>query len=185
MPRFDEDWIDSMLQNDRRGSPPAEETLRDIGLHRGDVVADIGSGPGFFTIPALQFVAPTGWVHAIDREPRMLSVVESHAREQRLDRLQTHLATGAQIPLADASVDVTICSLLLHDVESRETFVAELGRITRPHGRIVVVEWIPEPNETRPNRIAPDLTVSLFESIGRVVQINRSIGPRQYLVVAQ
>ncbi|HUX85675.1 MAG TPA: methyltransferase domain-containing protein, partial [Chloroflexota bacterium] len=98
--------------------------------------------------------------------------------------LQTHLATGNEIPLADASADVTICSLLLHDVEARESLVIELGRITRTRGRLVVVEWIPEPNESRPNRIAPELTVDLIEAIGRAVQINRPIGARQYLIVA-
>ena len=184
MPRFDADWIASMLEQDRRGSASAEETLKDIGLERGEVVADIGSGPGFFTIPSLQIVAPTGWVHAVDREPAMLSFVEDLARQQGLDRLQTHLATGNEIPLADASADVTICSLLLHDVEARESLVFELGRITRPRGRLVVVEWIPEPNESRPNRIAPEVTVGLVEAIGRAVQINRPIGARQYLIVA-
>jgi len=185
VPRYDADWIDSMLKEARRGAPPAEDTLREIGLQRGEVIADVGCGPGFFTIPALRVVSPSGWVHALDREPSMLSLVQQQASEEGLDHLQTHLVESEGIPLANAVADLTICSLLLHDLDQRESFVTELARITRPLGRIAIIEWVPEPSETRKNRLSPELTAILIERTGRKVQINRQIGPLQYLVVAQ
>jgi len=182
MPRFDADWIDSMLQPERRGAELPHETVARIGLNAGQVVADVGCGPGFFTLPAARAVAPSGLVYAIDREPRMLEVIRARAEEAQVTNLVMSQAEDA-IPLADASVDLALCALVIHDLAEPDTLIRELVRITRPNGRIAIVEWLPDPNETRPNRISPDQLVGWFNRVGRVDSDIAAIGPRQYLAI--
>ena len=185
MPRYDADWVDWMLQAERRGSPPAEETLVSLGLAPGDVVADVGCGPGFYTIPAARLVTDGGRVDAIDVEPTMLDLVQERAKRARVESIvQTHLGSGALLPLSDAEASLTICALLLHDLPDRHAMTRELVRITRPGGQIAVVEWAPDRDDTRPNRLTPDQTKSIIESAGGAVVAVRSLGTTQYLVLA-
>lgn len=184
MPRFDADWIDSMLRPERRGSPPAEQTLSYLALGPGQVVADVGCGPGFFTLPAATLVATTGLVYAIDVEPRMLDLVRSRAAEAGVTGVETRLGEGRRIPLDDGIAHLTLCALVLHDLEDRLGLVHELIRITRPNGRIAVVEWLPDAADARPNRLRPDETTLLFGEAGRHILEVIPLGTQQYLLVA-
>jgi SAM-dependent methyltransferase len=183
MARYDADWIDSMLQPERRGSPTAEETLAKVGARPGLTVADVGCGPGFFTLAAARAIAPTGVVYAIDVETAMLDLVQKRAAAADLVNLETRRSTGERIPLDDASVDLAICGLVLHDLDDRAALVGELARITRPAGHIAVVEWTLEVGDTRRNRLAPEQVVQLLAEVGRTPASVTPSGAKQYLVL--
>ena len=44
----------------RRELLPPDETLIKLGLHEGDIMADIGCGIGYFTIPASKIAGDSG-----------------------------------------------------------------------------------------------------------------------------
>lgn len=182
MPRYDADWIDSMLQPERRGAEEPAKTIARLGLRDGQVVADVGCGPGYITLPAARAVAPNGTVHAIDREPRMLAIIRERAETAGITNL---IVTRAEetIPLADQSVDLAFCSLVLHDLADPARFVRDLIRVTRPNGRVAIVEWLPEADDPRPNRISPDKLTALFAGTSVQSPEVAAIGPRQYLAV--
>ncbi|HVC34954.1 MAG TPA: methyltransferase domain-containing protein [Chloroflexota bacterium] len=183
MPRYDSDWIEQMLRPERRGSPPAEETLADLGLAPGQTVVDVGCGPGFFTLPAATLVAPNGLVCAIDLEPAMLDLVRSRAEAAGIPGIEVRRGDGQRLPLDDAVVDVTVCSLVLHDLDDRLALVREMIRATRPGGRIAVVEWLPEQDDRRPNRMRPEEVTALFTRAGEPAHAVTPLGTSQYLVV--
>jgi ubiquinone/menaquinone biosynthesis C-methylase UbiE len=185
MPRFDADWIDSMLRPERRGAPPAAEMLGSLGLRPADVVVDVGCGPGFYTLPAARLVAPGGRVYAVDLEPRMLDLVRERAAAAGVLNVEIVRSTGPAIPLDDAVADLVIAALLLHDLADRAPMARELRRVARPGGRVVVAEWQPEPNDPRPNRLTPVQTAALLEGAGLRVVASRPLGSKQYLVLAQ
>lgn len=181
MPRFDADWIDSMLRPERRGAEGPEETIARLELRGGEVVADVGCGPGYFALPAARAVAP-GVVYAIDREPRMLELIRQRARAEGIANL-TAASADDTIPLANESVDLAFCSLVLHDLVDPTPMIRDLVRITRRSGRVAIVEWLPEPQETRPNRLSPARLAILFEGQAVHPPDVSMIGPRQYLAV--
>ena len=49
--------------------------VRALGLRRGQVVAEIGSGPGYFTPRLARAVGPSGHVYAVDPEAAVLDVL--------------------------------------------------------------------------------------------------------------
>ena len=185
MPRYDADWIQTMLRPELRGSPAAIEIVADIGIRPGDIVADIGCGPGFLTIPAAAAVGPTGRIDAIDLEPSMLEVVRQQATGAGLTNIITHRPTDSRLPLLDWTVDVTICALLLHDLEDPAAMLQEISRVTRPDGKIAIVEWVPDINDSRPNRIPADRIAHLLSAIGRTAGVVIPLPPAQYLIVGK
>lgn len=183
MARYDADWIESLLQPTRRGSPPAVETLTHLGLSPGQVVADVGCGPGFFTLPLAELVRPNGLVYAIDVEASMLELIQSRAAAAGISGIETDRASGNRIPLDDSTADLTLCGLVLHEMNDRRSFVQELIRVTRPTGRIAVVEFTPTDDEPRSNRLSPAETSALFAEAGRAVREIVPVGSQQYLAI--
>ena len=152
------------------------------GLRAGEIVADVGCGPGYFALPAARAVTATGTVYAIDRETRMLEIIRERSRAAGITNVVVTPAEDV-VPLADRSVDLAFCSLVLHDLVAPESFVRDLVRITRPNGRVAIVEWLPEPDDHRPNRISPDRLATFFEDTVAYPSEVITIGPRQYLAV--
>lgn len=55
-------------------------------------------------------------------------------------------ADALALPLRDRSVDGVTCGFALRNLVSLEPFLAELGRVVRPHGRVGLLEVATPPN---------------------------------------
>lgn len=96
-------------------------------------VLDLGCGIGRFT-PAL---AETfgGPVYGVEPSERMRAIAEESARHQGV----RYLAGGAErIPLPDDSCDVVLLYLVIHHVRDRPAAAAEIARVLRPGGRLLL-----------------------------------------------
>lgn len=98
-------------------------------------VGDLGCGTGTLTAA----IAPhVHFVHAIDASPPMLAA----ARERLTGVPNVQLSTGAleALPLDDASLDVAIMLLVLHHVAQPARALAEVQRVLKPGGRLLIVD---------------------------------------------
>lgn len=94
---------------------------------------DLGSGTGRFT-PALAD-AFEGTVHGVEPSARMRSVAEASAAHPRVAYLA---GDAAHIPLGDASADGVLMFLSYHHVPDRAAAAAEIARVLRPGGRVLI-----------------------------------------------
>jgi len=121
-----------------------EEILTDAGLQTGMTVADMGSGNGFFTIPAAQIVGDQGAVWAIDILEEALGQVASSARLNKLKNIKTmqcDLDSMGSCKIPELSCDFVIIGKVLPQMSKPETLVREAYRILKTGGKLVVVEW--------------------------------------------
>jgi ubiquinone/menaquinone biosynthesis C-methylase UbiE len=49
--------------------------------------------------------------------------------------MDVRLADAAALPLEDASVDLAVAFMSLHDIDAMSSAVREIARILEPHGR--------------------------------------------------
>lgn len=123
----------------------AEAVLQKAEVRAGSVVADLGCGTtGHFVIPAARMTGPTGKVYAVDILKSVLAGVESRAKLEGATAIETlwgncEMRNG--VKLADASTDVTLVINNLYQAKDKEVFLREAARITKPGGKIVVVDW--------------------------------------------
>jgi SAM-dependent methyltransferase len=104
-----------------------------VGDVRGLDVLDAGCGPGYYTE---QLVAGGARVTAFDASPTLVDI----ARERVGDTARVRVGDLAQ-PLDwidDASFDVVVLALVLHHLDDRAPALAELRRVLRRGGRLVV-----------------------------------------------
>ena len=123
------------FEDGRTPGPSLTTHIRMLERHvrSGDKVLDAGSGPGRFTLELLRLGAH---VTALDISPGQLELLR-----QRAPDVETHLGDITDLSLfADDAFDVTVCfgGPLSYVVDRAEEAVAELARVTRPGGHVLV-----------------------------------------------
>ncbi len=110
---------------------------------QGQVVADLGCGSGFFTLPAAQMVGPTGTIYAVDVQESKLNATISIANQfnhKNVRIVQADLVKPLlQIP--EHSCDLVIIGNILHEVSNAQALIKNAYRLLKNTGRILVVEW--------------------------------------------
>ncbi|MDG6934919.1 MAG: class I SAM-dependent methyltransferase [Nitrososphaerota archaeon] len=105
-------------------------------VKQGDIVADLGSGPGFYTIPFARIVGESGIVYAIDFDSKAISKLMKRAKKEGLDTIIRAEATSAAkidfIP--DHSVDFVFSNGLLCCMADHKGAISQMKRILKPSG---------------------------------------------------
>jgi ubiquinone/menaquinone biosynthesis C-methylase UbiE len=135
-----DEYIDRMDGIRRVEQLRVDEVVAALDLKSGDVVADIGSGSGVFTVAMARAVGPTGKVYAVDIDQEMIDFVLSRAREQGLTNVEGVLAEYDDPKLPVSDVDFAFYHRTLHMIEHRQAHLNATAEYLAPEGRIVVVE---------------------------------------------
>lgn len=115
----------------------------DVARVDGAVVLDAGAGAGRVTLPLARRAR---LVYAMDPAPPLLALLERKLADTHLRNVELVRGTFGCIPLPDASVDAVVaCSAFeTHEAHGGECGLAELRRVIRPGGRIVMM-WPTDP----------------------------------------
>lgn len=120
-----------------------------LGGVRGDVV-EIGPGTGV-NIPYLAAAGAAGIASYTAAEPNALlhADVRSAARAAGIDARILPRAIGpGRLELPDACADAVVCTLVLCSVPDPGAALAEMMRLLRPGGRLLVLEHVAAPPRT-------------------------------------
>ena len=110
-----------------------------VGDPSGLAIADIGCGTGRHAVP---LAGAGALVTGVDFSGGMLGVLREKCPPGSLELVEHDLA--ARIPLPDDRFDVALCCLVLEHVEDLDSALAELARICRPGGAVIVSDLHPE-----------------------------------------
>lgn len=96
---------------------------------------DVGTGTGAFAFALAPRVRE---VVAVDRDEAMAQ----RARETAPANVEVVVGDGEKLPFDPFSFDLAVCARTLHHTPRPELAVAELARVTRPGGTILVVDQL-------------------------------------------
>jgi ubiquinone/menaquinone biosynthesis C-methylase UbiE len=184
--RFDPRQKDLLLSDERQAALQPSSLLRTLGLKAGDTIADIGCGPGFFTLPAAEIVGPEGLVVAADIQGEMLTTVRTRAAAQGLTNVRLVKTSETEVPLPPKTFDLVLAAFVLHEVPRHATFLRRLTRLLKPGGRLAVIEWQKRATPYGPpleDRISPDELIADAHAAGLRVQRKREQGNHQYVCI--
>jgi ubiquinone/menaquinone biosynthesis C-methylase UbiE len=117
-----------------------DEVIAKLELKPGDIVADIGSGSGSFSIPMAKAIAPNGVLYAVDIDQAMLDHVAKRAKEAGVANLRTVLGEYDDPKLPVKNVDVAFFHRVLHMIEHRQAYLNATATYLKPDGRVVVID---------------------------------------------
>jgi ubiquinone/menaquinone biosynthesis C-methylase UbiE len=109
-------------------------------VQSGQTVADLGCGPGYFTLPLARLVGENGRVIAVDLQEQMLGRVSSKAnRAGLLPRIRLQQCTLEQLGVNEP-IDFAVAFWMVHEVPDEDAFLREVCAMLKPGGKFLLVE---------------------------------------------
>ena len=152
------------VRRDRWQKP--DLVLGALRLEPGMLVADLGSGAGYFTIRLARAVGPDGRIFAVDTDAELREAVVERARNQGLDNVRA-VAAGDDNPALPEPVDLIFLASVFHHLPDPPSYFRLAAQDLRPSGRVAVLETRPEGlaarifgHVTAPERVRSDMAAA-------------------------
>jgi ubiquinone/menaquinone biosynthesis C-methylase UbiE len=152
-----EEWIKTLDGPARVASLKIDEVVAAMKLQPGQIVADIGAGPGLFEPALAKAVGSRGRVYAVEIDEGFFPEIRKRAAAAQVTNVETVLGKFTDPALPAKNVDAAFFNDVIHHVEKRGEYLQALARYLPPGGRIAVVDY--EPGKG-PHSSQPELEVS-------------------------
>jgi precorrin-6B methylase 2 len=121
--------------------PTPGATLREVGVEAGTTLAEVGSGNGYFALPAAKIADPAP-VYAVDLDPAMLGELDRLADYHHVDNVDAIEGDARSLSHhLPEPVDRVLVANTLHGVDAMELLVEEVHESLADDGRLVVINW--------------------------------------------
>jgi predicted methyltransferase len=178
-----EGWARVFDDPERDATQKPHEVIQALALKPDAIVADIGSGTGYFAVRLAHFV-PTGRVYGADIEPDMVNYLALRAQREKLDNL-TSIAAAPDDPRLPEKVDLALMVDVYHHIEGRPAYLKQLRGSLKPGGRVAIIDFrmdspVGPPPSARldPKRVTAELTAAGYALLQEHVFL-----PNQYFLV--
>ncbi|HEX9685417.1 MAG TPA: methyltransferase domain-containing protein, partial [Burkholderiales bacterium] len=161
------------------------EVIQALALKPDAVVADIGSGTGYFSA-RIANMTPKGRVYGVDTEPDMVKYLADRAKREGLKNV-TAVAGAPNDPRLPEKADLIILVDVYHHVGDRERYFRQLQKSLKPGGRIAVIDFRMDSPVGPPQsaRIAPERVKDELKRAGYALAQEHAFLPNQYFLVFQ
>ena len=124
----------------REGQERTDLLIERLPLTATDVVADIGAGTGYFSLPVARRVSQ-GRVYAVDIQPEMLAIIEGRMEGAGIANVTTVLGTATSPMLPEGEIDLAFIVDAYHEFSHPREMGEALVRALRPGGRLLLIEY--------------------------------------------
>jgi SAM-dependent methyltransferase len=168
----------------KRNVKAVDAAVAALEIREGQVVADVGFGGGIGLTRLLQ--SPAAVVHGIEISDDMLRAAgKTYRNAVDSGRLVLHAGGMDAIPLPDASLDGIVTTNTIYFIDDLTPAFAELRRVLRPGGRLVIGIGDPDHMRTLPFtpygfRLRPvGDVVQRLAAAGLTLADHRRLGPAE------
>jgi ubiquinone/menaquinone biosynthesis C-methylase UbiE len=127
-----------------------EDIIRHLRLRPGQLVADIGSGTGFFTLLMARQVGGNGRIYAVDIAENFVDAGVQRARDHGLQNVVGVVNDQRSVRLAPASIELAFISDTYHHFEYPRAMLRSIHEALRPDGELVVIDFKRVPGVSNP-----------------------------------
>jgi ubiquinone/menaquinone biosynthesis C-methylase UbiE len=131
---FDADQAERLERPGRYRWVSAEEVVGPLLAADAAVVADLGSGTGFYTDDVAPHVET---VYGVDVQSEMHDHYRAKGTPENVELIASDVA---DLPFADGELDGAFSTMTYHEFAG-EAALAELARVLRPGGPLVTFDW--------------------------------------------
>jgi ubiquinone/menaquinone biosynthesis C-methylase UbiE len=128
----------------KRASKPknkADQIMETLSLKPGQIVADVGSGGGYFTYRFAKAISDKGKVYAVDTNQEFLAFITKQATEQGLTNIVTRHTASEHPDLPKNTFDFVFMRNVSHHLPNRVEYFQRLKEALKPEGKIVIIEY--------------------------------------------
>jgi len=121
-----------------------KKNIDQCGIQAGMIIADLGSGSGFYTLESAKALGSTGKVYAVDAQKDLLARLKNNATKEGLFNVEVIWGDIEKVGgthIKDNSIDLILICNLMFQVTDKKGVVVETRRILASGGRVLLVDW--------------------------------------------
>ncbi len=119
----------------------ADQIIEKLALKPGQIIADIGSGGGYFTYRFANIVGDRGKVYAVDTNEELLDFIKKQAKEKELPNITTVLTASEHSDLPKNKFDYIFMRNMTHHLTNRVDYFKNLKEMLKSDGKVVIIEY--------------------------------------------
>lgn len=180
-----EKWARVFDDPERDAWQKPHEVIQALALKPDAVIADVGSGTGYFSV-RLARVVPKGRVYGADTAADMVKHLAERAKREGLNNV-TSIAAAPDNPRLPEKADLIILVDAYHHIDERERYFRRLRETLKPGGRLAIIDFRLDSPEGPPKhtRIAPERVKTELKSAGYALVQEHAFLPYQYFLIFQ
>ncbi len=120
----------------------------------GERILEIGPGVGYYTLDMAEWVGPGGKVEIFDLQQEFLDHTTQRAAERGLANVVPTQGDATALPYEDDSIDAVVLTAVLGEIPDPVAALAQINRVLKPGGRLVVGELFGDPHFTTRRALA-------------------------------
>ena len=179
-----QEFIQGLLSPQRDASLDTLAILSFSGISYRDRVADIGCGPGYFTIPLAKALVE-GKLYALDIDNEMLDACRERVAQARMGNVEILKCEEFDSSLEAGSLDGIFLAFVIQQSPDKPRFLKAVRQLLRPRGWGAILEWYRKETETGPpleRRVDPEQMEELVKSAGFRYMGWRDLNGDQYMM---
>ena len=179
-----------LMSEERKQWHNPETVLKCAGATKGMMMADLGSGPGFFTIPMAQITGEKGIVYAVDSNQNMLDSLNENIAKSEVNPKVIKIVKSdvCHTGIPKESIDLVLFANVLHEVDDRKDFFQEVKRISKLTAYIIDVDWKKIQTKHGPpleSRLSEDEAKRILSESGFTFVKQTDAGPNHYELICK
>jgi len=180
-----EKWAQVFDDPKRDAWQKPHEVIQALSLKPDAVIADIGSGTGYFSARFANML-PRSRVYGVDTEPDMVKYLADRAKREGLKNL-TAVAGAPGDPRLPEKADLVILVDVYHHIEDRERYFRRLKQSLKAGGRVAIIDFRLDAPNGPPvaARIEPRSVMAEMKLAGYALAQEHAFLPNQYFLVFQ
>jgi ubiquinone/menaquinone biosynthesis C-methylase UbiE len=132
-------------------------------------ILEIGPGTGYYTLDLAEWVKPDGEIEILDLQQEMLDHTMRRATENGIGNITPQQGDARALPYEDDTFDAAYLVTVLGEIPDQEKALAELQRVLKPTGRLIVGELFGDPHM---------VGINALQARATGMQLEERVGPR-------
>jgi ubiquinone/menaquinone biosynthesis C-methylase UbiE len=149
------------LLEEPRDWQDTEEIMARLHLGAGDIVADIGAGSGYFTVPLAARVGDKGLVFAEEIQIEMINYISRKVEELELMNVRVIFGKPEDPSLLDNFFNLVFLANTYHELEEPFLMLENIKKDLRHSGKLAIIDWDP----AKQSPFGPPIKVKVPENI--------------------
>lgn len=179
--------IDALENESRDDWQKPIQVVEALEIEAGAIIADIGTGSGYFVPHLSKATGPDGHLFAVDIQQEMLAFVERKVGETGLVNVTTVLSQENDTRLKSGAVDIALLIDVYHELRSPKALLSNIKNVLKPNGRLAIIDFYSDKDvpvgPTRRYRVPRERLVAEAEAVGYKLVEEHAFLPYQYFLV--
>jgi cyclopropane fatty-acyl-phospholipid synthase-like methyltransferase len=180
-----EQWAKEFDDPKRDEWQKPHEVVQALALKPDAVIADIGSGTGYFAV-RFAHMTPKGRVYGVDTEPDMVKYLADRAKRDGLNNILS-VVGAPDDPRLPEKVDLVVMVDVFHHLADRDRYFRKLLDSLKPDGRVAIIDFRMDSEDGPPKsaRSTPEAIKAEMNRAGYALIQEHTFLPKQYFLVFQ